>query len=99
MYESRGIENKTETYEVHSLVFMIHNEVETVFLRLILFETISKLWHPLRKFMDINIQPYLDLEETILLLKKLSNLTFLASKNLTTPKAYELFTFFKIYFF
>ena len=35
-YESRGIENRTETYEVHLLVFMIHNEVETVLLRLIL---------------------------------------------------------------
>ena len=33
-------------------------------------ETIWKQWHPWRRLMDINIQPCLDLDETVSLFKK-----------------------------
>ena len=69
-YESGGVENRPENYEVHSWVFMINNGCGHCVVRTDSLETIWKLWHPWRNLMDINIQPCLDLEETILLLKK-----------------------------
>ena len=64
------VENRPETYEVHSWVFMIQNGTGHCVVRADSLDTIWKLWHPWRKLMDISIQPCLDLEETISLIKK-----------------------------
>tara|TARA_B100001250_G_scaffold330169_1_gene295016 strand:- start:228 stop:386 length:159 start_codon:yes stop_codon:yes gene_type:complete len=50
---------------------MIQNGIGHCVVRADSLETIWKLWHPWRKLMDINIQPCLDLEETISLIKKI----------------------------
>ena len=69
-YESGGVENRPETYEVCSWVFMIQNGVGHCVVKADSLDKIWKLWHPWRKLMDITIQPCLDLEETISLIKQ-----------------------------
>tara|TARA_B100000965_G_scaffold125261_2_gene103950 strand:- start:2170 stop:2328 length:159 start_codon:yes stop_codon:yes gene_type:complete len=49
---------------------MIQNVIGHCVVRADSLETIWKLWHPWRKLMDISIQPFLVLEETISLIKK-----------------------------
>ena len=69
-YETGGVENRPDTYEVHSWVFMIQNGIGHCVVKADSLETIWQLWHPWRKLMDISIQPCSDLEETIALIKK-----------------------------
>ena len=69
-YETGGVENRPDTYEVQSCVFMIHNGTGHCVVRADYLNTIWKPWHPWRKLMDISIQPCLDMEETISLIKK-----------------------------
>ena len=69
-YETGGVENRPENYEVLSWVFMIQNGTGHCVVRSDSLDTIWKLWYPWRKLMDITIQPCLDLEETISLIKK-----------------------------
>ena len=45
-YESGGIENRPETYEVQSWAFMIQNAIDHYVVRADSLETIWKLWHP-----------------------------------------------------
>ena len=49
-YEIGGVENRPETYEVHSWVFMIHIGTGHCVIRADSVDKIWKLWNPLRKF-------------------------------------------------
>ena len=69
-YESGGPQNRPENYEVHSWIFMIQNGIGHSVVSADSLETIWKQWHPWRRLMDINIQPCLDLDETVSLFKK-----------------------------
>ena len=69
-YESGGPQNRPENYEVHSWIFMVQNGIGHSVVSADSLETIWKQWHPWRRLMDINIQPCLDLDETVSLFKK-----------------------------
>ena len=56
-YVSEGIENRPETYEVYSWLFMIQNCVRNCVVRADSLEMIWKLWNPYRNLMDMIIQP------------------------------------------
>ena len=51
-------------------IFMIQNGIGHSVVSADSLETIWKQWHPWRRLMDINIQPCLDLDETVSLFKK-----------------------------
>ena len=64
-YEDGGPNKRPEGYEVHSWIFMHQNGSGHSVVSANSLETIWRQWRPWRKFMDINIQPCADLEETI----------------------------------
>tara|TARA_Y100001968_G_C18741118_1_gene429026 strand:+ start:117 stop:413 length:297 start_codon:yes stop_codon:yes gene_type:complete len=72
-YESGGPENRPEGYEVESWVFMHQNGIGHSVVRAKCLETIWRQWRPWRKFMNINIQPCADLEETVKFFRKIKN--------------------------
>ena len=49
---------------------MVHNGIGHSVVSADSLETIWKQWHPWRRIMDINIQPCMDLDETVGLFKK-----------------------------
>ncbi len=69
-YEKGGPENRPEGYLVKSWIFMPQNGSGYSVVRTDSLETIWRQWRPWREFMDINIQPCADLEETITLFRK-----------------------------
>jgi len=64
-YESGGPDNRPEGYDVQSWIFMPQNGKGHSVVLANSLETIWRQWRPWRKFMDINIQPCADLEETV----------------------------------
>ena len=70
-YESGGPQNRPENYEVHSWIFIIQNGIGYSVVSSDSLETIWKQWHPWSHLMDIEIQPCLNLEETVSIFNKL----------------------------
>ena len=64
-YEGGGPQNRPDGYEVHSWIFMHQNGKGYSVVSANSLETIWRQWRPWRVFMDINIQPCADLDETV----------------------------------
>ncbi len=64
-FESGGPQNRPEGYDVHSWIFMPQNGKGQSVVTANCLETIWRQWRPWRQFMDINIEPCADLEETV----------------------------------
>ena len=69
-YEKGGPNNRPEGYEVFSWIFLPQNGSGYSVVNTNSLETIWRQWRPWREFMDINIQPCADLDETINLFRK-----------------------------
>ena len=54
-YETGGVENRSETYEVHSWVSISQNGTGHCDIGADSVEMIWKLWHPWKRLMDISI--------------------------------------------
>ena len=71
-YESEGPEKRPKNYIVHSWIFMIHKGIGHSVVSSDSLETIWQQWNPWSHLMEINIEPCLDLDETVSLFKKIS---------------------------
>ena len=69
-YEKGGPQNRPNGYEVKSWIFLPQNGSGYSVVNTDSLEIIWRQWRPWREFMDINIQPCADLEETINLFRK-----------------------------
>ena len=69
-YEKGGPQNRPEGYDVMSWIFLPQNGSGYSVVNADSLETIWRQWRPWREFMDINIQPCADLDETIKLFRK-----------------------------
>ena len=64
-YQKGGPQNRPEGYEVSSWIFLPQNGEGYSVVKADSLETIWRQWRPWRIFMDINIQPCANLEETV----------------------------------
>ena len=69
-YDKGGPSNRPEGYNVKSWIFLPQNGSGYSVVSTDSLETIWRQWRPWREFMDINIQPCADLEDTINLFRK-----------------------------